>query len=50
MWNFIKQIFMFRLAQSSTRSMARAVGLGRFGLVLGLIAGVRALRRTPRHS
>lgn len=49
MWNFIKQVFMFRVAQRSTHSMARAVGLGRVGVILGLIAGYRAMRR-PKHT
>ena len=45
MWNLIKRIFFFRVGQNATRGMARAVGLGRFGLLLGLIGGLRYMRR-----
>lgn len=45
MWNIIKQIFLFKAARRSTRGMARMVGLGRLGAVLGIIGGIRALRR-----
>jgi hypothetical protein len=45
MWNVLKGIFAFRMAQSSTRGAARLVGLGRLGVVLGLISGYRAWRR-----
>jgi hypothetical protein len=45
MWNLIKRIFFFRVGQNATRGMARAVGLGRFGVLLGLIGGLRYMRR-----
>lgn len=48
MWNIIKQIFLFRVAQNSTRGMARMVGLGRLGLVLGVLGGLRAVMRQRR--
>jgi glucose uptake protein GlcU len=49
MWNIIKQIFLFRMAQNSTRGVARMVGLGRLGVLLGIIGGIRAVRR-QRHA
>jgi glucose uptake protein GlcU len=49
MWNIIKQIFLFRMAQNSTRGVARMVGLGRLGVILGIIGGIRAVRR-QRHA
>lgn len=49
MLNFLKQLLIFRIGQKSARGMARMVGLGRLGLVIGLIGGVRALR-ARRHA
>lgn len=45
MWNFIKQIFVFRLGQTSARGAARMIGFGKLGLIVGLIGGWRALKR-----
>lgn len=47
--NFLKKLFVFRLGQTSARGAARMVGLGRLGLVIGLIGGWRALKR-HRHA
>jgi hypothetical protein len=49
MLNFLKSLFVFRLGQTSARGAARMVGLGRLGLVIGLIGGYRALKR-HRHA
>lgn len=49
MWNIIKQVFLFRVAQNSTRGVARMVGLGRLGVILGIIGGIKAVRR-QRHA
>ena len=49
MLNFLKQLFVFRLGQTSARGAARMVGLGRLGLIIGLIGGYRALKR-HRHA
>ncbi|HEX8616525.1 MAG TPA: hypothetical protein VF911_02960 [Thermoanaerobaculia bacterium] len=46
MLNILKGIFAFKMGQSSTRGMARMVGLGRLGMVLGLIGGYRAWKRS----
>lgn len=48
MWNFIKKIVRFRLAQKSARGAARMLGFGRLGLILGLVGGLRALRHSNR--
>jgi hypothetical protein len=49
MLNFLKSLFVFRLGQTSARGAARMVGLGRLGLVIGLIGGWRALKQ-HRHA
>jgi glucose uptake protein GlcU len=48
MWNIIKQIFLFRVAQNSTRGVARMVGFGRLGVILGIVGGIRAVMRQRR--
>ena len=45
MWNFIKQLLVFRVGQKSARGAARLIGFGKLGLVVGLIGGWRALTR-----
>lgn len=45
MWNFVKSVFTFRLAQSTSKRMAYAVGLGRLATLAGLVGGVMAVRR-----
>jgi hypothetical protein len=45
MWNFIKQLLVFRVGQKSARGAARLIGFGKLGLVVGLIGGWRALKR-----
>lgn len=49
MLNFIKQLLVFRLGQTSAKGAARMVGLGRLGMVIGLIGGWKALKR-HRHA
>ena len=49
MWNFLKSLLVFRVGQTSARGAARMVGLGRLGLIIGLIGGWRAMRR-QRHA
>ena len=45
MWNFIKQLLVFRVGQKTARGTARMIGLGKLGLIVGLIGGWRALKR-----
>ena len=49
MWNFIKQLLMFRLGQKSARGAARMLGFRRLGMIAGLIGGWRAMKR-QRHA
>jgi hypothetical protein len=49
MLNFLKSLFVFRLGQTSARGAARMVGLGRLGLVIGLIGGYRAWKRSRQQ-
>lgn len=45
MWNLLKRIFMFQIGRSSSRALARTVGLSRMASVLGLIGGLMYMRR-----
>lgn len=45
MLNFLKSLFVFRVGQTTARGAARMVGLGRLGLLIGLVGGWRALKR-----
>jgi hypothetical protein len=45
MLNFLKKLLLFRTGQTTARGMARLLGFGRLGLVIGLIGGIRALRK-----
>jgi len=49
MWNFLKSLLVFRVGQKTARGTARMVGLGRLGMLIGLIGGWRALRN-HRHA
>jgi hypothetical protein len=45
MWNLLKRIFMFQMGRSSSRALARTVGLSRLASVLGIIGGLMYMRR-----
>jgi hypothetical protein len=49
MWRFLKQLLIFKIGQKSARGTARVLGFGRFGTILGLIGGWRAVIR-HRHA
>ncbi len=49
MLNFLKSLLVFRVGQSSARGVARLLGFGRLGLLVGLAGGWRALKR-HRHA
>jgi len=49
MLKFLKSLFVFRLGQTSARGAARLVGLGRLGMLIGLVGGWRAMKR-QRHA
>lgn len=50
MFNLLKQLLLFKTTQSSTRGLARMLGFGRLATIVGLVAGVRALRNHRRHA
>jgi hypothetical protein len=49
MLNFLKQLFVFRVGQTTARGTARLIGLGRLGMLIGLVGGWRAVKR-HRHA
>jgi hypothetical protein len=49
MLKFLKSLFVFRLGQTSARGAARLVGLGRLGMLIGLVGCWRAMKR-QRHA
>ncbi|HEY0139247.1 MAG TPA: hypothetical protein VGF48_00045 [Thermoanaerobaculia bacterium] len=51
MKNFLMNLIRFKMAQNTGRGMARMVGFGRLGMIIGLVSGVRALmnHRRNRH-
>lgn len=50
MLNLLKQLLLFRTTQTSTRGLARLLGFGRLATIVGLVAGIRALRSHKRHA
>lgn len=53
MKNFLMNLIRFKMAQNTGKGMARMVGLGRLGVIIGLVSGVRAImhhRRTRRYA
>ena len=50
MWNFIKQLLVFRMGQKSARGTARMIGFKKLGMVIGLIGGWKALKHHRRHQ
>jgi hypothetical protein len=49
MWRFLKSLLVFRVGQKSSRGVAKVLGLGRFGLLIGLVGGWRAIKK-HRHA
>ena len=49
MWTMIKRFFQFRMNQKLARGTARSLGLGKLAGIVGLIAGVQAIRRHRYH-
>jgi hypothetical protein len=50
MWNFLKNVFMFRLSQDAARNVARSLGAGaKLAGLVGLLFGVRQWR-ARRHA
>ena len=49
MLSFLRKFLVFRLGQTSARGAARMLGFGRLGLLIGIIGGLRAIKR-HRHA
>ena len=45
MLHFLKKLLMFRVGQKTTRSVARAIGLGKIATIVGLIGGYKHMRK-----
>jgi hypothetical protein len=45
MLSFLKKILMFRIGQKAAKGFAHGIGLGRIAPLVGLIAGVKYMRR-----
>lgn len=45
MWRFLKQVLMFKIGQRAARSFARSIGLRRLATIIGIIGGVKHVRR-----
>lgn len=45
MWQMIKKLVLFRMSQKSAKGAAKLLGFKRLGGVIGLIGGLRAMRR-----
>lgn len=45
MWNALRQFFLFRVGQNTSRGVARMLGFGRLAAIAGLVGGYRYMRR-----
>lgn len=45
MRSFLKKLFFFRVGQKTSQIFARALGYGRLSVLIGLIGGIRSMRR-----
>ena len=45
MLHFFKKLLMFRVGQKASKGFAHAIGLGNFAPLIGLIGGVKTMRR-----
>jgi len=45
MLRFLKKLLMFRVGQKASRGFARSIGLSGVSAVVGLIGGVKYMRR-----
>ena len=45
MLKLLKRLLMFRIGQKASKGFARTLGFGRLSPVIGLIGGVRQMRR-----
>ena len=45
MFRFLKQLLIFRVGQKTARGFAKSIGMGRISSLVGLIGGIKYLRR-----
>lgn len=45
MWRFLKKLLLFKVGQKASRGFAHAIGLGRVGTLVGVVGGVKYMRR-----
>lgn len=45
MWDLIKRVLLFRVGQTTTKRVARLVGLSRLSMLLGVVGGLAYMRR-----
>jgi hypothetical protein len=45
MSHFLKKLLMFRIGQKASRGFARSIGLNSLATIVGLVGGVKYMRR-----
>jgi hypothetical protein len=45
MMHFLKKLLMFRIGQKASRGFARAIGLNSLAAMVGVVGGVKYMRR-----
>jgi len=50
MWNVLRNLFFFRVGQKTSRSMARTFGLRSLASIIGIVGGVRYMRRHSQQQ
>ncbi|HXG58432.1 MAG TPA: hypothetical protein VNL91_05380 [Thermoanaerobaculia bacterium] len=45
MMHFLRKLLLFRLGQKASRSFARSIGLGAISGVIGVVGGLKSMRR-----
>jgi hypothetical protein len=49
MWSLIRSLLLFRVGQKASRGAARMLGFGKLAMIVGIIGGIRQVRR-HRHA
>lgn len=45
MWNVLRNLFLFRVGQKTSRGTARMFGLRSLASIIGIVGGVRYMRK-----
>jgi hypothetical protein len=45
MLRFLKQLLYFKIGQKASRGFARSIGLGKLAMIIGVIGGVKHMRK-----